>query len=559
MLGSYMGVTTSVEEIKTPAGISGVNRLVTSDVVVATILGILTAIYLLPLRHIMRIDADEGIILQGAIRVLQGQLPYRDFFSFYTPASYFWDALLFRVFGDTITVPRTTLMVYGSLFSASTYLLARRLASRTAAIFVTLLLMVSCVPVRFLLSHNWDSTMAALLAFCCAIALLHRPNLAFAAGIGFFSSMSVLFNQARGVGFVAGLCLGFALLKLRLGEDRINLKHFATTAGSFLVMPIVTTIYFASQGSFGHLLRALLWPHQHYSGVNLLPYGFMTMTIEDSRELFFNPSLFLSIIHYIIISPIFVICTVPILVILIGLSLAVFKRNDLPPEQLKIAVLTGAVTLGSLLSISLRPDFHHITFLAPLYFFLLPWLMNEWLKPYRSLSALAPLVIVFVMITFAAYGGMLILTSQTYPLKTRRGDVKTYGLNQAIPYIESHFPAGSKLLIHPYMPLYGFMTKTMTPLRYEYLMPGFHTREQFHEAAKEIERLKPEAVLYQMDFVSVIPSSWPNSPEEDMIFDPVIDYLAPNYRACKTLDTQPDSPAKYVVLVRKDLGCEKWQ
>jgi hypothetical protein len=161
-------------------------------------------------------------------------------------------------------------------------------------------------------------------------------------------------------------------------------------------------------------------------------------------------------------------------------------------------------------------------------------------------------------VAFTAYGGMLVLLADTYPLKTRRGDVKTYDKNETIPYIQSHFPAGAKLLIHPYMPLYGFMTKTTTPLRYEYLMPGFHTRAQFEESAQQVAELKPEAVLYQMDFVSVIPSSWPNSPIKDMIYDPVIDYLARNYRACKTLDTFSGSPAKYVVLVRKDLSCAGW-
>jgi hypothetical protein len=39
------------------------------------------------------LNADEGIVLQGAQRILQGQVLYRDFFSFFTPGSYYWMAL----------------------------------------------------------------------------------------------------------------------------------------------------------------------------------------------------------------------------------------------------------------------------------------------------------------------------------------------------------------------------------------------------------------------------------------------------------------------------------
>jgi hypothetical protein len=42
-------------------------------------------------------DPDEGIILQGAERILRGQVPYRDFFSFFTPGSYYLLALLFKI------------------------------------------------------------------------------------------------------------------------------------------------------------------------------------------------------------------------------------------------------------------------------------------------------------------------------------------------------------------------------------------------------------------------------------------------------------------------------
>src|SRR6266498_5768003 len=47
------------------------------------------------------IELDEGIVLRGAERILNGYLPYRDFFTFDTPGSFYLVALLFRIFGDS--------------------------------------------------------------------------------------------------------------------------------------------------------------------------------------------------------------------------------------------------------------------------------------------------------------------------------------------------------------------------------------------------------------------------------------------------------------------------
>ena len=54
-------------------------------------------LYLYLFRDYTAMDPDEGIILQGGERILRGQVPYRDFFSFFTPGSYYLLALLFKI------------------------------------------------------------------------------------------------------------------------------------------------------------------------------------------------------------------------------------------------------------------------------------------------------------------------------------------------------------------------------------------------------------------------------------------------------------------------------
>src|SRR6266705_3279479 len=101
---------------------------------IALLLSVTTALFLCVFYNYTDLNGDEGIILQGAQRIADGQVLYRDFFSFYTPGSYYSIALLFKIFGSSMLVARTELIVCGALFSALTYMLARRGTERWSAL-----------------------------------------------------------------------------------------------------------------------------------------------------------------------------------------------------------------------------------------------------------------------------------------------------------------------------------------------------------------------------------------------------------------------------------------
>ena len=59
-----------------------------------------------PLGHL-----DEGLYLFEAKRILHGDVFYRDIFDIATPGSYYLMALMFALFGTTMTVARTAAAV----------------------------------------------------------------------------------------------------------------------------------------------------------------------------------------------------------------------------------------------------------------------------------------------------------------------------------------------------------------------------------------------------------------------------------------------------------------
>jgi 4-amino-4-deoxy-L-arabinose transferase-like glycosyltransferase len=533
-------------------------KIATADVWITAGLALASVLYLWPFRYTLAfLDRDEGIILQGATRVLRGELPYRDFFSFYTPGSYYWNAFFFKIFGDSIVTPHTVLLGYGALFSVVTYLLARHLkASRKAAVLVTLLLLITALPSRFVIIHSWDTTMAALLAVGCAVWFLHKPNHLLAVLVGLFTAMAILFNQARGMGLLLGLVLAFLVLRVRFRNRQLKTGYFASMGAALLLPLLITVAFFALHGAFRPMVECLLWPLRNYSTANHLPYGYMTMSIQSWNELFANPALVQRTLHLFILSPVLIMCTLPVIVALVGLWCALRPRTDLDSGEVSVAILCGAVVLGSLLStIVARPDIFHITFIAPLFFFLMPWLLTTWMSPFRSLRKVEPLVVVFVLIAFSAYALALTWSARnsTLTLETRRGTLRTIDPHDMIGFIQANFPSGSKLIVHPYLPLYSFLTRTESPLYYDYLQAGMHTPAQFQEAATQLAALRPAAVVFEPNFISRIPSSWPNTPIAAMIRDPVTDYIVRNYQACRILEA--DSNVSFLFMVRKDLGC----
>ena len=173
-----------------------------------------TLAYLWLFRRYTFLEPDEGIVLQGAQRILRGEVLYRDFFSYFTPGSYYFLALLFKGFGSSFLVGRTALVFFGGIYSVISYLLARRVCSRGTALWIAALVAFVTTPYRFEVLHNWDSTLWCCLAVYCAVRWLESCQLESAAwkwafATGSFASLTFLFEQSKGAGLILGLGAGF--------------------------------------------------------------------------------------------------------------------------------------------------------------------------------------------------------------------------------------------------------------------------------------------------------------------------------------------------------------
>src|SRR5262249_36153382 len=185
-----------------------------APVLVGWLLGLVCFAYLMALPPTLN-SADESFILYEAKRVWQGQAPYRDFFDFLTPGSYYLYALAYAIGGVSITSARAATSLLHAISVVSTYFLTLQVASMAEAIIASVLVVVICVPVWNMASHHWIATSFALASASVLLAHGWRASRrARPAAAGALAGLVVCTHQNRGVWLILWLVIAIPLLTL---------------------------------------------------------------------------------------------------------------------------------------------------------------------------------------------------------------------------------------------------------------------------------------------------------------------------------------------------------
>src|SRR5262249_10105735 len=122
------GVATPVS-LRTGVMRNGARLASDGDLAWAALLAGATALYLATLPHDLY-PGDEGRFLYEAKRLIDGDVPYRDFFDFITPGLLYLLALAYRIFGASIVTAKDTMAVVHGLTVGVIFLVCRALRVR---------------------------------------------------------------------------------------------------------------------------------------------------------------------------------------------------------------------------------------------------------------------------------------------------------------------------------------------------------------------------------------------------------------------------------------------
>jgi 4-amino-4-deoxy-L-arabinose transferase-like glycosyltransferase len=181
-------------------------------------------------------DLDEGYFVQQAARVLNGQVPFRDFSTLYSPGLLYVHAAAFALFGgpSLLTVRALSLIARAALVLLL-FVITRRFVRNpwwAAAPGLLMLLGFDDAPVRWEPHPGWLSTVFAVSAAWC---LMHWPRSRWLLAAGAAAGLSYAFKQNTGA---------FVLLAIMAWCARRSWKPLTTFACVTLIwlLPFAVTV-----------------------------------------------------------------------------------------------------------------------------------------------------------------------------------------------------------------------------------------------------------------------------------------------------------------------------
>jgi hypothetical protein len=192
-------------------------------------------------------DLDEGYFAQQAVRVLHGQVPYRDFDSLYTPGLLYLHAAVFGLLGGPYLLGlRAVALVSRAALAGMTFALGRPLARSGWAVAPALFLLIGldAAPERWEPHPGWLSTALALLS----VWLFPRHLV----GAGVAAGLTFAVKQNTGLFMLAA---GMLFVWLGRSANPAWRRHVALLVGGFAVITVVwlAPLLLALDGQIGRL------------------------------------------------------------------------------------------------------------------------------------------------------------------------------------------------------------------------------------------------------------------------------------------------------------------
>jgi hypothetical protein len=414
---------------------------------------------------------DEGIVLQAAARVNDGQLPYRDFYANYGPGQYYLAGGLEAVFGPSLLAWRVVRVPLDALVGVLAYALARREAPEPLALAAWM------AAVGVMAHPTIPHPNAPALALALAALLLAKRS---PAGAGLLAGAAFAFR----FDLATAAAIGAAIAAAAAGGRGAALRAAATAAAS--------AVLFAAP-------FALVAPGEFWDqtvGFALDEQSLQRLPLPGSYDGRFEPNKLLAFyLPYVLMAG-----------LAIWLALAIATRA---PLRLWAPLPLALAGLAYLLA---RADEFHLVPLAAVLPVLLATLAgHERLSARTPAAAALAVPLVLVALHGLDQNRIAILTPPPLePLDVDAADgvkappSEARALEELVPYIREHVPAGRPIfvanprhdLVRVGNPLVYVLAERPNPTRYDVMQPGVVTTQGVQrEIVQDLRRSRTSLVV----------------------------------------------------------------
>jgi len=442
-----------------------------------------SSLYLLPFMRLARLGTDEGTLVYGAVRIVQGQVFARDFFEVMGPGTFYWLAMFFKLFGTTFVATRVCLFLTSLGTALLIYVLTRRLCRKYQLLPCVILFGTYFSGQWPAISHHVDSNFFALLSVACVVLWQKTHKNILLIGVGIVAGATTSFHQPKGMLLLASILLWLWMQRQNLP---VSISAFGLIIGGYCSSIGIILAYFRSQSALWDLIYAnFVWPFKHYGAVNNVAYAQGIFTFYWDPWVIpkngFNWSIGMAAI---LITPFLFVAALPPLLLIQG---ARSKWNAVRAEVMLYWLCGWALWLAEFH----RRDISHLVFGSPLLVILCVHLMVERRERIADLSLQ---ILSISACCLACINLFLVLTAR--PFMTRVGSVAMFKSDPVLTYLNNHMASGEKIFAYTYSPMYYFLSSTTNPTRYSILMYGYNTRSQFEEVIHALEQSRVRYVLW---------------------------------------------------------------
>lgn len=433
---------------------------------------------------------DEALVIQAARRILEGELPYRDFDMLYTPGSMGLTALWMAIAGPSMEAMRWLMCCCAGALTATIFLVSARVLPSPWRFLPPILFMVSGYSEWPILSYHWFAILALLI--CVYHALLweemRRDVQLVISGVA--CGLSALCLQSDGLAGLASMT-GILVLLGWGGPWKIRVRWMSLFVGGILVVWLPFLLALAITGSWSSffqntVFRVLGGLYENHAA----PYDFKRHVWQSWAQIFAQwPTQWDKARCFWLLESCVMVGTwtfkygllFPVMIVAAWIG---FRRKD-GARVLMIFLPCWTFVMRE------RLDLLYANYLTPLWYIAVTLCLYELWQRRRSWGRIA-LALLGLGYFFIAMMAWRYTVSFIYPLRTPAGllwcrDVdQARSLGQLYAMAWRLTPPGTVTFAWPYAASFYVLSQTKNPSRVEFLTPGWQDLEQAKDAASSL-------------------------------------------------------------------------
>jgi len=444
---------------------------------------------------------DEGVSLYGAVRILKGQVPYRDFFHITTPGAAFLLALVYGVAGVGVLQARLVMAFSGFAFIILLFLFSKKLVKNPllSAIPPLLFLLLDMFPNMDYSTHRL-AVFFAMIGLMPLVAARKRKGHIYAGllgGLAFFMNQNIGAFSLLGLGLLALIKPFFFRERTWLRSGASDLLSLAIGALLALVPLVIYLFIFGALNEF--LYDTFIWAMKWYRNFNQYPYFSFEIAriLENLQKIYEGHATPMNLgdTSFFILTGF-----LPLLLYPVSLFASFLRR-----EWTGCSLSLMGVCL--FISSSNHPDnIHVLRSLIPLYPLLvfIPFLLFGKIRTGHHLAWL-PLVPLILLPAFSCFDMYLYLgTPQampSFPVKTERGvlyspsEIEARVMENVIARVTAATGRNDPVFFYHWAPALYFLCNRDNPTMFDTYKPLYTTPEQLRALRSQLERSRPEIVV----------------------------------------------------------------